>query len=95
MNSLLNFLTGKKTAWVTLLIGLVFAGLAFGPLSVESTDTTPGDGLPETAESMVVAKLQEDLPKAEGSAVFIVYASQTELSESQLEWLQGTFDPMT
>ena len=93
MNGLLNFLTGRKSAWVTLLLGLVFAGLAFGPLSVESTDTTPGTGLPETAESMVVAKLQEDLPQREGSAVFIVYASDTKLSDDQLKWLQGEFDP--
>ena len=94
MNSLLNFLTGKKTAWVTLLIGLVFAGLAFGPLATEETSTTPGTGLPETAESMIVAKLQEDLPQREGSAVFVVYASETELTDSQIEWLQGKFDPM-
>lgn len=94
MNSLLNFLTGKKTAWVTLLIGLVFAGMAFGPLATEETSTTPGTGLPETAESMIVAKLQEDLPQREGSAVFVVYVSEAELTESQIEWLQGKFDPM-
>ena len=28
MNALINFITGKKTAWVTLLIGLIFAALA-------------------------------------------------------------------
>ena len=33
MSGFLGFITGKKTAWVTLLIGLIFAVLAFGPLA--------------------------------------------------------------
>jgi len=49
MNALINFITGKKTAWVTLLIGLIFAGLAFGPLRAATTETAPTNGLPETS----------------------------------------------
>jgi len=58
MNGLLKFITGKKTAPVTMLIGLIFAGLAFTVFNTEATETTPGTGLPETAESVQVAKLR-------------------------------------
>ena len=93
MNALIKFQTGKKTAPVTMLLALIFAILAFGPLNVPSENTTPGTGLPESAESVQVQKLQEDLPQNDGSAAFIVYASETELTEAQLKWIQGEFDP--
>lgn len=76
-----------------MLLALIFAILAFGPLNAPSENTTPGTGLPETAESVQVQKLQEDLPQNDGSAAFIVYASETELTEAQLKWIQGEFDP--
>ena len=93
MNALLRFQTGKKTAPVTMLLALIFAILAFGPLNAPSENTTPGTGLPESAESVQVQKLQEDLPQNDGSAAFIVYASETELTDEQLKWIQGEFDP--
>ena len=49
MNALLKFQTGKKTAPVTMLLALIFAILAFGPLNIPSENTTPGTGLPDTA----------------------------------------------
>ena len=95
MNALLNFITGKKTAWVTLLIGLVFAIIAFGPLNVSESNTTPDSGLKDSVESVQVQKLQEQLPVNEGSLALIVYASDSEFTEEQLKWLQGVFDPQT
>jgi putative drug exporter of the RND superfamily len=76
-----------------MLLALIFAILAFGPLNAPSENTTPGTGLPESAESVQVQKLQEDLPQNDGSAAFIVYASETELTDEQLKWIQGEFDP--
>ena len=95
MNALLKFQTGKKTAPVTMLLALIFAILAFGPLNIPSENTTPGTGLPDSAESVQVQKLQEELPQNDGSAAFIVYASETNLTEEQLKWIQGEFDPQT
>ena len=95
MNALLRFQTGKKTAPVTMLLALIFAILAFGPLNAPSENTTPGTGLPDSAESVQVQKLQEDLPQNDGSAAFIVYASETELTDEQLKWIQGEFNPQT
>ena len=94
MNLILSFITGKKTAWVTLLIGLIFAGLAFGPLRAATTETNPTNGLSETSETGLVAKALENLPGSNNTAAFIVYSSETEFTEEQLKWLQGEFDPM-
>ncbi len=92
MNPLLNFQTGKKTAPVTMLLALIFAILAFGPLNAASENTTPGSGLKDSVESVQVQLLQEQLPASEGSAAFIVYASETQLTQAQLNWIQGEFD---
>ncbi len=94
MNSIINFITGKKTAWATLLIGLVFAVLAFGPLRAATTELNPGVGLPDDAESVIAAKLAEDLPGADSTAAVIVYAAESAMSDEQKVWVQGAFDPM-
>ncbi|MEL0291693.1 MAG: MMPL family transporter [Aquiluna sp.] len=93
MNGLLKYLTGKATAPLNMLIALGFAAFAFVGLPLEATETTPTNGLPDSAESVQVAKIQENFDVVEGSAAFIVYFSDTEFTESQLEWIQGTFDP--
>ena len=95
MNAISSFITGRKTSWVTLLIGLIFAILAFGPLSAPKSDTSPTDGLPENNETVLVNKALEALPGTDGTVAVVVYASETELTESQKLWITGTFDPMT
>ena len=92
---LASFITGRKTSWVTLLIGLIFAVLAFGPLSAPESDAAPTNGLPENNETVLVDKALEDLPGADGTAAVVVYSSETALTDSQKLWITGTFDPMT
>lgn len=92
---MISFITGRKTAWVTLLIGLIFAILAFGPLRAASTETIPGVGLPADTESVVVDELISTLPGSDSTAAVIVYASDSTLSEEQTTWLQGSFDPIS
>ena len=94
MNAVINFITGRKTAWVTLLIGLIFAILAFGPLRAASTEITPGVGLPANTESVVVDELISTLPGSDSTAAVIVYASESKFTDEQVSWLQGSFDPM-
>jgi putative drug exporter of the RND superfamily len=94
LNAITSFITGRKTSWVTLLIGLIFAGLAFGPLSAPESDTSPTDGLPADNETVLVTKALEDLPGTDGTVAVVVYASETELTEDQKLWITGTFDPM-
>ena len=94
MKNIASFITGRKTSWVTLLIGLIFAILAFGPLAAPKSDTAPTDGLPENNETVLVNKALEDLPGTDGTVAVVVYASETKLTESQKLWITGTFDPM-
>jgi RND superfamily putative drug exporter len=94
VKNIASFITGRKTSWVTLLIGLIFAILAFGPLAAPKSDTAPTDGLPENNETVLVNKALEDLPGTDGTVAVVVYASETELTESQKLWITGTFDPM-
>jgi len=91
---MINFITGRKSAWVTLLIGLIFAILAFGPLRAASTETSPGVGLPADTESVVVDELISTLPGSDSTAAVIVYAADSKLTDEQVTWLQGSFDPM-
>ena len=93
MNALLNYLTGKRTAPLNMLIALMFAIFAFTVLPLPANETTPGTGLPKSAESEQVDRIRENFEVSEGSAAFIVYFSDSEFTESQLQWLQGTFDP--
>jgi RND superfamily putative drug exporter len=94
LNNIASFITGRKTSWVTLLIGLIFAGLAFGPLSAPESDTSPTDGLPANNETVLVNKALEDLPGTDGTVAVVVYSSDTKLTEEQELWITGTFDPM-
>ena len=91
---MINFITGRKTAWVTLLIGLIFAILAFGPLRAATTELNPGVGLPADTESVVVDELIATFDGNDSTAAVIVYASESKLSEEEVTWLQGAFDPM-
>jgi len=93
MSGFINFITGRKSAWVTLLIGLFFAILAFGPLRAASTETVPGVGLPADTESVIVDEKLAELPGSDSTAAVIVYASDSELTDAQVKWLQGEFDP--
>ena len=93
MNGLLKYLTGKATAPLNMLVALGFAVFAFVGLPLEATETTPTNGLPDSAESVQVTKIQENFDVVEGSAAFIVYFSDTEFTQTQLEWIQGAFDP--
>ena len=93
MNALLKYLTGKATAPLNMLIALGFAVFAFVGLPLPANETTPGAGLPEGTESVVASELRAEFVKTEGSAAFIVYYSENKFSDSQIEWLQGKFDP--
>ncbi|MDP4899348.1 MAG: hypothetical protein NWQ78_00520, partial [Pontimonas sp.] len=63
MNAIIRFITGPKTAWVTLLIGLIFAVLSFTVFAAEETNVSPDNGLPDDSEVILVeqalAALQE------------------------------------
>jgi RND superfamily putative drug exporter len=95
MNSLVRFITGPKTSWATLLIGLIFAVLSFTVFAAEESDIAPTNGLPDDAEVVLVDEALAAMPNAGGTAAVVVYAVDTgEFTDEQLSWLVGDFDPM-
>ena len=95
MNSLIRFMTGPKTSWVTLLIGLIFAVLSFTVFAAEETNVSPGNGLPDDSEVILVENALAEMPNSEGTAAVVVFAKDSgEFTDADVVWLQGEFDPM-
>ena len=95
MNSLIRFITGPKTSWVTLLIGLIFAVLSFTVFAAEETNVSPDTGLPDDSEVILVEQALAEMPGSEGTATVVVLAkSSGEFSDDDVIWLQGEFDSM-
>jgi RND superfamily putative drug exporter len=94
VNSLIRFITGPKTSWVTLLVGLIFAVLSFTAFAAETTDAAPTNGLPDNAEVVLVDDALAAMPNSEGTAAVLVFAKDSgEFTDEDLLWLQGEFDP--
>ena len=95
MNAILRFITGPKTSWVTLLIGLVFAVLSFTAFAADESDVAPTNGLPDDSEVVLVDNALAAMPNSEGTAAVIVFAKDSgEFTVEDLAWLQGEFDPV-
>ena len=95
MNAIIRFITGPKTAWVTLLIGLIFAVLSFTVFAAEETNVSPDNGLPDDSEVILVERALAEMPGSEGTAAVVVLAKASgEFTDDDIVWLQGEFDPM-
>ena len=95
MNAIIRFITGPKTAWVTLLIGLIFAALSFTVFAAEESNVSPDNGLPDDSEVVLVDQALADMPGSEGTAAVVVLAKASgEFTDDEIVWLQGEFDPM-
>lgn len=95
MNSLVRFITGPKTSWVTLLVGLIFAVMAFTVFAAEESDVAPTTGLPDDAEVVLVDEALAAMPNAGGTAAVVVYVVESgQFSDEHVSWLAGEFDPM-
>lgn len=85
MQRLTHFITGRKTSWIVLVVAFLVAGAIFALGSGSESETAPGIGLPESAESAQVAALQEQLPDADQSTALLVYSRDgAELTEADL-----------
>ncbi len=75
MNRLLRVLTSARTSWIVLVVA--FAGVAalFALGSSSSAETAPGNGLPDSAESVQVSKILETFPDADTTSALLVFAA--------------------
>jgi RND superfamily putative drug exporter len=95
VNALIRFITGPKTAWVTLLVGLIFAVLSFTVFAAEEVNVSPDTGLPEDSEVILVEQALAEMPGSGGTAAVVVLATSSgEFTDEDIVWLQGEFDPM-
>ena len=74
MHRLTSFITGKKTSWIILVVALAVSAAIFALGSGSSGETSPGVGLPDSAESARVAALQEQFPAADSTSALFVYS---------------------
>ena len=85
MHRLTTFITGRKTSWIILVVALAVSAAIFALGSGSSGDTSPGVGLPDSAESAKVAALQAQLPAADSTSALLVYSRDgDELSEADI-----------
>jgi RND superfamily putative drug exporter len=91
MQKFTRFLTARKTSWIVLVTAALAAGAVFAIGSGADGETSPGSGLPDSAESAQVAALQEDLPSADSSAALIVFSRDgAELTEADIAAVTAT-----
>jgi len=86
MAALTRFITGAKTSWIVLLAGLAASVGLIVAAGYESADSAPGAGLPDSAESVQAAALQEQLVVDDDSTSgLLVFARDSgELDEDDL-----------
>jgi RND superfamily putative drug exporter len=97
MNRIAKFISGRVGAPTTLLLGLIFAALAFGPLAADKAESAPGVGLPATNETVLVEEALAELPGQDGSAAVVIYRtiSGDKFSAEEKTWLLGEIDLMS
>ena len=97
MNKIAKFISGRVGAPTILLLGLIFASLAFGPLAADKADSAPGVGLPSNNETVLVDEALAKLPGQDGTAAVIIYREKDggELTAADQEWLVGKVDPFS
>jgi RND superfamily putative drug exporter len=95
MRRLTTFITAKKTSWIILLIAVAVSAAIFALGSGSTGESSPGVGLPDSAESAKVAALQEELPSADSTSALLVFSRDgAELSASDIAAVTATTVPL-
>jgi RND superfamily putative drug exporter len=82
------FLNKAYRLWSSIIALVIAIGLTAGAFiasQLESEETAPAVGAPSQSEAAEVAALKEEFPVEAGTALFLVFTSESELSESQIE----------
>ncbi len=91
MRRLTTFITARKTSWIVLVSALLMTVAFFALGSGVDSDTSPGVGLPDSAESAQVAAAQELLPSADSTSALLVFSRDgAELTDADIEAITAT-----
>lgn len=81
MNALSRATTGRRTAWIVALVGLVLAlGVTFG-LGEAERSPSPLDSLPAGYDSTLGAELREQLPEEDEAAAIVLFTADDGIEE--------------
>lgn len=78
MSRLVSVLIGRRTSWIVLVVMFLAAGAFFAMGSGSSGETSPGVGLPASAESEQAAVLADQLPGSDGTTALFVFSRDGE-----------------
>jgi RND superfamily putative drug exporter len=85
MIALTRFVTATKTSWIVLVAALAATAGLFIAAGFEAADAAPPVGLPDSAESVKVAALQEQFVDDEATSGLVVFGRESgELSDDDL-----------
>ena len=74
MRHLSHFITARRTSWIVLVGAVLAAGAIFSIGSGAAGESSPGVGLPASAESARAAAAQQNLPGADSSTALLVFS---------------------
>jgi RND superfamily putative drug exporter len=91
MRRITRFITDKKTSWIVLVVAILFAGAIFALGKGTTGETSPGVGLPASAESARAAAAQQDLPGADSTSALLVFSRDGDkLTDADIEAITAT-----
>ena len=85
MIAITRFITAARTSWIVLVAGLAATVGLFVAAGYQSADSAPPVGLPDSAESIQVADLQEQFSDDDATSGILVFGRESgELDEADL-----------
>lgn len=85
MIAISRFITAARTSWIVLLAGIIATAALFVIAGYQSADSAPPVGLPDSAESIQAADLQEQFRDDDATSGILVFGRESgELSDDDL-----------
>ncbi|WP_375406970.1 MMPL family transporter [uncultured Amnibacterium sp.] len=82
MDRIAAFISGRRTSWVTFVLGFVVVGALFALLPQAGAAPAPGTGLPSSADSQRVDALLKRFPGADRTVAIVVFDRESGLTNA-------------
>jgi len=85
LNAITRFITAARTSWIVLVVGIAATAGLFVAAGYQSADSAPPVGLPDSAESVQAAALQEQFADDDATSGLLVFGRESgELSDDDI-----------
>lgn len=88
----LNRLYTRWTALIGLVAAILITGALFATTTLSDAETASESGAPSASEAAQVARIVSAFPESEGTSIWVVYNSETEITDDQLEQITANLD---